>query len=836
MTLAHRLGLIAALGLAAAAHSGTIEVEVRERDGLPVADQTVWMFERDDAGNPRGYTRSGETDGNGRVRFSNLKPGSYTFILRYMTDPALVAPHENPFARMPVVTLADETDELEVTIELWRGSPLLLVAAVDRGDLPRGLTAMIANVETGRTREARLPLGGVYETSLPPGRWEVTLSVPPGYLIASLERNGEGLEGHVVRLDTSEDWRAQRVVWSLSASCVVEGHVRNHYAPVVATLLEPGPWFEQARLRGGTELSRVPAQRFDFPDRYELRLPEGLWRLTPEAPDLVSSDPDFADLRLVPGQTARQDFVVEREGGERDVDLVVRVRDPAGEPVVDAVVELYPAGAAGPDDEPIARKKTPRWRPARFSGLAAGDYLVFAGHGRGLPGKAEVRALAPEDEEEPRYVTLTLREGGAIRAHATDEENVPVADVRLEIRREDDLPPPPPREEALRRDKTRRSVDTDQTGYVETIGLHGGRHRLTAHLLGEQGRARFARVARSGAAEATPDLVLDVEEGRRHEIDLRVVDAASLHGTLSCDDGAPVPPVARFRVVPEGADEDDAVLDIERLPLGGRHLDSFRVGPLEAGAYQLVFRPEGMERWTWAYGTLERARSAIFTVPDGEPVLVGPLEARCRPALSIVPKILSQEAPPDLRDARVEATATRDADTGETLAAALRVLPLRDRVVLEVEAEGEIEIDGRWFHPYLVPPRMELATGPRDFERGARLTLNPVFERVGGRLRIRTDSPAVRVQRLAGEPRVARPSPEGRVDLPGLPPGSYAVAPCLDAGCGATEPAIETTLSPGHTTEIDLRGSEEAAHSAGPSRARHAATARALLAALANGS
>lgn len=839
------VALLACASLASEAWATSAEIRliVTEHDGPPIADRRVSLVPQTPVTGLRG-SPGVRTDREGVARWAGIPPGRYTFDVHLDPGDPYVRPRDNPFVAVPVATV-DAGDRVELALELWRGVPVAVRASIDTGELPH-LRFVATNAETGATIERRLDVTGARDVVVPAGQWDFRLRVPPGFRIADLARNGDPLVGHVARVDATRDYREQTLEWSLVAPSTVEGEVRGGPVQVVATLLEPGPWGPGAAARGGMNLERVPA-RGGVPPEYEIRLQDGTWRVAPQSPALLRSDPPHVDVRLVPGEVRRIDFDVELEEGERGPAIRVLVRDEHGDLVEGAIAELHPAGTG--DGDPLDTDRLERYDLPRLVPPGPGDYLVVAGHERHLPASTVVRDFDP-DVAEGRMVGLVLPAGGEVRAKArSGEEGEPTPGVEFGFERLDGAPDPPPANPELAERETRRTTRTDATGWAVHEGLHPGTYRFEARVLGERGRSRFVDVRVPGESPA-PSVERTLTEASRERLELIVRDGASLAGSVACDDRGPFPKAVSFRVAPveldwdtwlderepgapgtREADRAARTLAIDEQPLEGRDLDRFFVGPLEPGAYRFASRGAGHEAWSWGFGDVPRESSAILQLRDGEPVELGTIALACGPRLRIEPRLRSGEPLPDLRDGALVAEGDVRFDDGSEAPLEIVATATDDAWTITGLLEGEVDLVAVLEHPYLVPARHEERLEAFAIARGEVAVRRPFFSRAGGAIDFDGADRWVALE-IAGpleEPgdggsgnRGARPeaaangvtAPEGPRIVPleagaafvgGLVPGTYRVRTCGDPACARGPDEGRTVdVRPLRTTHIAI--------------------------------
>ncbi|HVQ34863.1 MAG TPA: carboxypeptidase-like regulatory domain-containing protein [Candidatus Bathyarchaeia archaeon] len=798
------------------AHAATVEVSVRERQGGLLAGQRVTVQATPGPGEIPGWNwnsrrMEGVTGPSGKATFDKVPVGRYTVSVGAV-GAGYIDPSANPAAPPLQITIAAEADKVAVEIELWRGSLLSGEIIVDRANIPRGARVKVRSLDEKRDGELALDARGHVEQILPPGRYELELVAPPGYLLVDVVWNGESVPGHVVRFDVREDRRKQSVSWYLSATCLITGKVADEAgecpARVVATLVQPGAWIQAVTERGGSTFQVVPHQEWieNTKCSYRLWLPDGQWTVEAQGSSVLSSDPGKVDVAISPWETRTLDFRLTTKDGddERGQPLIVGVRTPKGRGVVGATVEVWPLPAEGAT-APLQTARTEGYGgTVTFRGLAAGSYLVVAGHEAFLEGTTEVEGYDPKADE-PRRAVVTLSMGAKLHGHAVDENGRPVQGVELSYTRLDKLPKTALADEGVLGAKRSGSALTDVTGHAEVGSLYSGTYRVGARLTGEKGATRFVVFRQRGARSIDVGLT----EGQRTDLELLVYPAASLAGGLVCSDRGTMPPQVSFRIFAaearvEGLWRDDALASGAALSsdddvLRGPGADRFHLGPLSAGAYRLAARPAGQRYWSWASNELMPDHAAVFPIDEAQAVDTGTVEIECGPVLAVLPAIKSNEPVPDLRLGVVRAS-LRPAGEG-------RVTPGRDpdvdlhadRAFVRRLREGKFKTTLTVGHPYFVPPSMTVPEQVLDLVRGNVVSIPVSFERLGGMVEVRGEGRASRLTPAEGDP-VLRPLVEGRADFPGTIPGTYRVELCADPDCSTVTATWSVAVSAGKTT------------------------------------
>jgi hypothetical protein len=741
------------------ARAATVEVLVRERGGGPIANQTVVLEVTVTPGELPPWNRtpmqSRVTSANGKAVFESVPVGRYTVSLGWIAQPGLIDPAANPLAPPPQLTIAADGDKVAVEIEVWRGSLFSAEVILDRSDVPRGAEVVLRSLDGQPAIDLRLDAQGRVEHLLLPGRYEAELVIPPGYLLVDVVWNGESLPGHVVRFDVREDPRKQNVSWYLSTPCLITGRVSDTFGgcpvSIIATLVQPGAWIVAATQRGGSSFQVVPHQEWVVNSKclYRLWLPDGRWTVRPQGEDLLTSEPESADVTIAPGETRSLDFeLVTKDGdnAEKGHPLRVSVRSPDGRPLVRAIVEIWPAQEDSSLAEPLKTDKTEGYAGSvSIRGLAAGNYRVAAGRDDFLEGTATVADYDPKAEES-KSVTVTLRDGAKLHAHALDDKDRPVQGVELSYTRLSPLPKMALANEGVAAKKRGGSALSDLTGYIDIPGLYAGDYRVEARMTGEQSATRFVLV-RQGTAKYTRSTEVRLTEGERSDLDLLVLPAASLSGRLACSDRGTMPPKVSFRIFPADARVESlrseqelklgALIAPDEVLLKGLGTDRFQLGPLSSGEYHMAARPDGQNYWSWASNELVPDRATVFPVAEAAAPDAGVVEIECGPVVVIVPELQSKEPVPDLALGVVRATllSARDDKGKKNTSADVEVHA--ERACLRRLQDGKFRVAVTVEHPYLIPPSVSVPEREMDLVRGKMAEIRVAFERLGGLVEVR---------------------------------------------------------------------------------------------------
>lgn len=832
---AARHGLGAALLVAAAlpALGANVEVTVVDDGGKAVQGALVLIRPpslHDAPTRGAGVFRRGVTDMRGSVTFTGLDPDQYAVRVSRLPDPLLVPPAADPGTPPPLITVTRRDEIARLRVVVRRGVPVVFRITDDRGRL-RSARLRIRETDLGHEQSWVVSAERDLERALLPGRWEVLLEPPQGFLLSDVEVDGRSIEGFRPVLEIQRGSPTRYVTWYFSAPCRVSGTV--HFEDerigvwIEALLVEPGPWIEQAERRGGSSFRSVRAG-LDDRDRYEMVLPDGTWRLRARGPDVESADPPAAELELRPGDEDRVDFVVRGDADGARGSLIVDVLGPTGRRIEDAAVEVWPLAEAERGSEPAARAVV-RYR-AMVRGLEAGDWLIAAAHPEFLEGTEELLGYEP-DPDKPGQATVRLER--AIRVHgvARDDKDEPVPGVRLSLARTDDGPQTIVAKPEIREALRNPQATSDASGHAWIESAWPGPYRATAELTGPRAGTRFVRFQPERGAPVD-ELELELTPGtEERKVEMVVQPAANLTGELVCLTDRRLPGAASLVAVPGVEDPDDEAPPAERLPadgdaaeqpwpasalwlpdqpLRGERRNGFVAGPLEADAYRFAVRPAGFDRWTWAPGAEQRARASAIPVAEGEAVDLGILPIDCGPAIRIAPRVTGKLPLPDLRELGgdpdlvvLDGTVTHDRRDRRVQRATVEAD--RDSVVLRELPEGQARLEVTLVHGYFLPtPDLTFAVeGP--LEPGLTLHAAPVVPGIGGMVEVRVEPRTAAAARLLPENGPARvtPTAEGVAVFPSVPAGPHRVELCADAACAtvlrawddvAVEPLTTVTL------------------------------------------
>ncbi len=788
------------------ASAGEIELVVRDENGAPIARAAVGL-QQVDPQTRWSFSLRGESDVSGHITFSGADPGQYKISLHGETAKVYVAPHGNPRVPPPQITLAPGEERVRAELELWRGVPLFCGVDFDSRDT-RNVDAHLEEIDLGTQLELRLPDGAARSQLLLPGRWQMRVDPPPGFLLTDVTVNGRSVEGSQAFVELQPGDAPAHVTWYYSARAWLHGKVTFAGAKVgvavAAQLVEPGPWIDAVKERGGSVYELIYAG-VDNRGEYEMVLPDGRWEVRAAGPNVARSEPEVVDLYISPGEVRRQNFEVwDKEGEGGSSSMMVRVEGPTGERIRDVTFELWPLDPNRRSDAPTAREHVD-YAFARFRDVPAGDWIVGAASEGFIEGTVEVPGFDPDDKKrEP--ITVRLRRGATVHAVVDDDEGERVPDVQFRMERLDPMPERVVRDAAVVARITAPEAKSDTTGHAWIRGIWPGRYRLSGTVGGSLEASRFVRFREDG--RLIDSVEVDLGDEQEIEIEAELVAAARVTGHLVCSDGRPMPGLVSLVAVPAHFDTvdmdsaalvDEAKTQIDELPLRGSLHDGFAAGPMEQGHYYLGFRPEGYDRWTWVPGEENPAAATHVQASVGAPTDVGTVKIDCGPAVRISPRVTGDEPLPDLRTRPhhkriVTATGDLDKEGMERKVREVTVDIYKDHVVVRGLPEGTGRIDltllNRFFRP---DPELEVVV-EAEFDRGRIVETFPVVKGIGGVLRVAdTAAAAVRVTADDGVARIEELD-RGRVDVPSLEPGTYEVELCPDPACAESSrrwPVVE---------------------------------------------
>jgi hypothetical protein len=752
------------------------------------------------------------TDETGLAVFTGVPTGQHT-LTSGIWNRDYVRPEDNPLAPPVRLTVTDDGAVVPVEFEIHRGTPLYARFYID-GTLQKVATMVrMFEHETAHHASTRIFRGDEILYPLVAGRWDVRLDPPRGYLLESVDVDGVSIDGHVASFDVRPGSPAVFVTWTFRSPANLSGNVYFDGEPfplsIHASLVEPGPWFEPAKIRGGSEVEVVTAGVDPRDGSYSMDLPDGRWFVAPVGNGLETAEPAGADVVLADGESKRQNFEVAGEVVPGTA-LFVHVETPGGGRAADAVVELWDRDPTRREEEPIARATTRSWGAATLQGVTKGDYIVAAAHPDHLEHWVELADFDPEAEDARQSVVVRLRESAKLEVIVDEEGRRAPAGTRFQLYRRDGAPTQIVRDPEIVNAAMQPSAEPDATGRAVIKGLYAGAYAVT----GESGLS-FVRFEEDGGWHDAVEIEFAPPE--RQEIVARLFDAGTVGGTAFCEGGEKLPGNLDLHVVPresaptgplDDAWMDDVVLSARGLTLKGDGRDRFAIGPLRQSTYVVALRPATFDRWTWAFGTEDGTEAGSLEVTSGGAVDLGAIPVDCGPAVRMLPIVRSGAEAPDLRDVRegpetfdISGTVRSDDDTFTVDDASLS--RFRELLVVRDLPVGEADLEIRLGHRYFLPDYWVTVPVQATLERGARIDLTVELTDVGGSIAIRSaDAAVARLTAADGRERTATFG-DGSTRIDNLPEGSYRLDLCADTDCTTvfrTRPDVTVTRL--QTTEL----------------------------------
>ena len=386
------------------------------------------------------------------------------------------------------------------------------------------------------------------------------------------------------------------------------------------------------------------------------------------------------------------------------------------------------------------------------------------------------------------------------------DDDTPVSGVAVTLSRLDDF------ETLLAADEIaqwvqRPSGTTDETGHLWMRGVYPGLYRLAGTLQKDDANWYFVEFRDPDDREWSRTLEREYAGEEVDEIEIRLAPAGSVRGRLHCTDGSTLPAEADILVLPGNRMRSDSTATdwlAEALHrenghvLEGRRRDQLTIGPLEFGAYNLLVRPDGHDRWTWALGTESPEEASVLSVTSGEPTDLGSVAVDCGPAIVIRPQPPEGIPLPDLvasarYDPSAELSGTIVEDEQVRSLGRARTLIESWRYQFRDLPEGEARLTAIVRNPFFLPGPEIRVTVEATLERGKTVEIAPPLAGIGGAIEISLPDDlagAVVAARAIREPIGEEPA-EARiwqvrdtdVLIPSLPQGTYRVEVCLDAEC-----------------------------------------------------
>jgi len=798
-------------------HAATATIHVVDRGGTGIPEVRVGL--QHTSGYPRHYFA--ESDANGVAVFQTLVPGSYRVTARIHAASDLVDPSNNPLVEAPSITILEEADSVEATLELWRGSRVVLELKKNRGDL-KYFKVLLTHLETGKVYRVALDEGGFKETALVPGRWSIKIEQPPaGFLLVDIEIDGRSVPGGAAEILLESHSPTRFVTWHFMAVARIEGAVdvvRGDGLPtVVAELLEPGPWLLASEDRGGSDVRRVRARYNRDGRTFNIDIPDGRWEVSVFSPNLIQAEPESVVLTLQSGDVGEAHFTVEMEDRKGQSPLVIsaQAQHPTRrfERLTQLWIEVWRADESGNPVERVGRLEQ-KYHSVSFYGLPAGNYLAVALHRDFLESHVLVAGYDPEGEDEDNRHSINLEPGGTVEALSVDGDGQPIAGTRILVERLDDGPRFITDDPDFVASKRTPRAETDASGFLRMRGLYPGHYRATAKLRGEMAVTHFVEII--GIDEqllsgrdapnngelyqtiADPTDELEFELKQSIALDLKVLPAATLRIALNCLDRGPVTDSTAVRIFPVGEPHrprdvdpdllDGAWLKLERVTLGGELQDQLLVGPLESDSVQLAVRPTGFGLWTWAYGSERRDDAANFNTNVGRIDDVGRIDIDCSPAIELIAETGDRGSLPDLALTEFGGEARPLHANGEPDGTPYRprLQAETTQILLREFEEGRLRLAGSFHHPHWLPMSTIDIDFEAELERGQLVPAPLWIPAVGGAIRVFGAFHGARIVDPDAEevvPGPVVPREDGMLVIESVPVGRYRVEACADDEC-----------------------------------------------------
>ncbi len=796
-------GLLPTVTLAA-----TVTIRVVDESDQPVASTTVGLRRIEETTRRSFFRMRQESDPAGRAFFSSIEPGRYAVHV-FTERGQFVLLRNHPAIEQHSITIAGDNEQHVSTVRVVRGTPVVFRVSVEGQYLP-GARVLLHDLDREYRTEIEMNERLEREVRLVAGRWTARVDPVPGYLLTGVEVNRTVFPNDVAEFDLPVGTQAWYVNFEFAGQAHIGGRVtfeRESFGmSVVANLVEGGPWLAAAQTRGGSKYDRVSARPIYPTYEYEMVVPSGFWTVRPEATGLESADPPEVQVQLEAGDYEIIDFVVDgthRGGGKW---ARIRVEDPDGRRVREARVEVWPTDPDVREEQPIAEAET-GWGDANVYGLAEGELLFVAGK----PGFVEAAETLEPPHPTKGRVRLRLGRGATIHAVAVDEDDEPAPDVDVVLARDDDFVSLLANREVAGW-AAHPTGKTDGSGHLWLRGVYPGRYVLSGTFENRDETMFFAEFRNKGDTTWIREMEKEYRGTETDEIEIRLAPAGVLRATLHCSDGTELPPEADLLVL-DGLRTyepetwwDEGVLKIRSFVLEGQRRDSFHIGPLDPGAYSLLVRPDGHNRWTWAIGTETADEATVLTVAAGDPTDLGAIAIDCNPAIAVRPIPPEGVRLPDLvatgiYDPIAELTGVLKIDDGERALGHGRLVAEPPRVQFRDLPEGQIRSTVTVWNPLFLPdPALSVAINA-TLERGRTVETSAAVEGIGGAIEIdlsQVQEPEHPVRAIRVEP--IRESDSEPVEpwlvgvdgtsviVPSLPEGSYDFDLCFDVECSSRVP------------------------------------------------
>jgi hypothetical protein len=799
-----------ALLVASASHAATVELRLLDELDQPIADVEVNLT-LDRGSFSHFYPgHRGVTDPSGRVVLEGISAGRYLTFLVAEED-RFVELEGHPSIRTPSITVEDDQDTVNSTLRFVRGAPVVFRVSARGAPLPWP-RLVLRDLDRGWQTEILIRDGLIeHDMRLVPGRWTAQVQPIPGYLLTSVEINRTELPGYIAEVDLPPGEQPWYINFEYAAPAVVWGYVRyegeRFGVEIVAQLEEAGPWLPSVQARGGSIYKYASARPQDPKRDYEMVVPDGRWIVSPRGEQLEGAEPNQVEIQLAPGDERRIDFVVRGSATDGEEATRVAVRKPEGGRVLDTPVEVWDADPENRPASPLAQERTTYFGIADIRGLDADTPYLFVAGAEGFV-EETVTMKPPAPDDDPDMVLIHLKRGATVHAVSRNDDDAPLASIEVSLTRQDETSSMMTAPEII--EWARRPVGkTDDTGHLWLRGVYPGRYLVEGTLLGDDAARYFVEFRDSSSEDWESSIERTYVGEDIDEFDLRLTPAAGVQAIVQCSDGAPVPEEADILVLQGTSSYEDtvesdwiaeAVHASGDFVLEGDNRDRITAGPLVGGAYHVLVRPAGHNRWTWALGTEFPEDAAVIATAPGDPTDLGTIAVDCAPAIAIRPTPPEDVELPDLAETNVDERVGEISGT-VTLGDRRRRVPHARTVTTSTEVqfrdlpEGKASLEAVVYSPFFLPHPELPVTIDAILERGTTLTIDHPVAGIGGALDVVPGGwtkkvLAVRLIRHTDEPgeesEITISAPAGSSFLiPSLFPGRYRVTLCIDAVCEA---------------------------------------------------
>ena len=820
---------LALFAVASSAGAADVDIRLTDREGATVRSGVLLRATGNLTPEIRSWMRQGAhrvmSGNDGRALFSGVPSGTYRISLYALSRRDLLTPKRNPLHPAPMVTVRPEDQTLQVPIELW---PFLTLRAFLQLPIDQfnGFTLNATHLAGGKSIQLPFPKDrNEIETRLPYGTWTVSVTPRPGFLLTGLDVDGQAVAGSRALLELDRSSSGPYVTFSFAAPAKVEGNVIKtggvlEPVSIRATLLQPGPWWQAAEQRGVALPDRVEAMPDDQGD-YAMYLMDGLWTLEPVAPGLKSSNPESRRLALEPGDEVVADFTVELEKqGDADSVLAVLVQTDPPTPRRYGATDPEYQGAVVAEGSPdqILWSGPSRHRSLRIPGLADGSYVVAAAHADFVEGRLALPHHRAGKKPDRRPV-IVLRQGTVFEMLAEDAQGERLSGAELHIERLDELPELVVRQADILAAKTERRGETDRSGRLRLTGFYGGAYRLQASLAGLRGSQGHVELRRPGGRWQR-DLELTVEDDEIVGIEAREKPAAELQAKLICADAHRLPDTVSYRVLDAAAPQGPPVLAADSVLLDEAEGHQLTVGPLDSGTWLLGLRPEGFERWTYAYGVhAPELAEGIWIDGSGladsggrRVVELGMLDVVCGPVVHLIGETASGPPFPDPGSVDVQVRLLDPADPEKTFQPPAAA-PIDQGFELQALPSAELILEITLGHAHFLPTTELRWSIPMTLHKGSFDELVLEIDPLGGALSLKGPSAGLYRLRPDDETWTRRARPEPRfvdhqppvTEIPSLEPGPWLLelCPAGDPACDEPVASKPVRIQAGETLRLE---------------------------------